>query len=119
MKRGYRKAASDRVIVLWRCTCLQVQRSARLPLPEDAEDFDTKVKRHRQVMQTDADEDVGRKISRCVRCNELHESIRVLLCVSIVQEIIYAQHALQIYVQRIQRQHGREHEGQQPVASKK
>ena len=49
-----------------RLFCLQVQRpiSVRVPLPEDAEDFDTKVKRHRQVMQSEVDDAAGQKISR-------------------------------------------------------
>lgn len=38
--------------------------SARIPLPEDKESFDAKVKRHRQVAQADADAAAGQAIQR-------------------------------------------------------
>lgn len=43
-------------------------RAARIPLPEDSESFDAKVKRHRQVLQTEADEAAG------MNCN-MHNAV--------------------------------------------
>lgn len=40
--------------------------SVRIALPEDGEDLDTKVKRHRQVMQSEVDDAARQKISRFV-----------------------------------------------------
>jgi hypothetical protein len=37
---------------------------ARIPLPEDSESFDTKVKRQRQVMQAEVDDRAGKAIQR-------------------------------------------------------
>lgn len=36
----------------------------RIPLPEDSESFDAKVKRHRQVLQAEADTKAGKAIQR-------------------------------------------------------
>lgn len=35
-----------------------------MPLPEDSESFDSKVKRHRQVTQAEADDRAGKAIQR-------------------------------------------------------
>ena len=37
---------------------------ARIPLPEDGESFDTKVKRQRQVLQAEVDDRAGKAIQR-------------------------------------------------------
>ena len=48
------------------CTSQIKSESVRIALPEDGEDLDTKVKRHRQVMQSEVDDAAGQKISRFV-----------------------------------------------------